>query len=852
VDNLNIRLQNTQTAQNRLQNELNQTNSDLEAQRNSMDDLGQSAEENQERFREFGERLSEMGKAAAVGIAAIAAAFLATGTAGVKMSDDLTKSLNGLQVGTGASDEAMAGMKETIIDIYNSNLGENFEDIGRVMTEVGKQTGATGEELKGLTKNALLVRDAFGFEVNESIRTVDMMMKQFGISGDEAFNLIAQGAQAGLDKNGNLLDSINEYSVHFEQLGFDSEEMFNMMANGAKSGVFDIDKLGDAMKEFGIRSKDGSKASAEGFQALGLDAGKMTESFAQGGDTAKEAFDKTVKALFEIESPLAREAAGVALFGTQWEDVGAKGIEALVNSQGEVDKTEDALQKINDVNYSSFGQGMEGIKRHLETGILIPLGDKALPTLQKFQTWIITNMPAIQNEISYAFDTIGTAITNAATTVKGIIDWFVKYKDIITPIVAAISLVIINAWAVTTAKAVASAAVHAAQTAIVVAKWLWMGVQSEIHALKVAGSWIVAGAGAVKTAVIHVAQTAVIVAKWLWMGVQSGIHALKVVASWVVTGAGAIAAGIVMVAQSALVVAKWVWMGAQSLIHAAKMAAAWVIAMGPVAWVTIAIVALAALIIANWEKIKEKTSEIFGNIATWLSDTWNSIKTDIATKVDNIKTDLFTRWDEIKTNISTKITDIKTELSNKWNEIKTDISTKIGEIKTSISTKWGEIKTTASTEWGKIKTAITQPIEDAKTAISNILEKIRGFFNNFTVPDVSVKVKWGGPGDAIPYPSFDVDWVHWNAEGGIFTRPTLLGGGQGVGEAGAEAVLPISRLDGIVASALVKANKEMGLTNGNGLALNIENFVNNRKQDIEELMAEMEFYRRRDGAARGW
>ena len=85
-----------------------------------------------------------------------------------------------------------------------------------------------------------------------------MMMKQFGVTSDEAFNLIAQGAQNGLDKNGNLLDSINEYSVHFKQLGFDAEDMFNMFSNGAKAGVFDVDKLGDAVKEFGIRCKDGS------------------------------------------------------------------------------------------------------------------------------------------------------------------------------------------------------------------------------------------------------------------------------------------------------------------------------------------------------------------------------------------------------------------------------------------------------------------------------------------------------------------------------------------------------------------------------------------------------------------
>ena len=118
------------------------------------------------------------------------------------------------------------------------------------------------------------------YKRQESTRAADMMMRQFSITSEEAFNLIAHGAQNGLDKNGNLLDSINEYSVHFEQLGFDAEEMFNMFSNGAETGVFDIDKLGDAVKEFGIRAKDGSNTTVEAFELLGLNANEMQAKFA--------------------------------------------------------------------------------------------------------------------------------------------------------------------------------------------------------------------------------------------------------------------------------------------------------------------------------------------------------------------------------------------------------------------------------------------------------------------------------------------------------------------------------------------------------------------------------------------
>lgn len=187
----------------------------------------------------------------------------------------------------------------------------------------------------------------------------NMLMDQFGISGDEAFNLIAQGAQNGLDKNGDLLDSINEYSVHFKSLGLDAEDMFNSLANGAESGTFSVDKLGDAVKEFGIRVKDGTANDA--FKQLGLDADATAAAFARGGDEASAAFAAVTDALFAMEDPLAQNALGVQMFGTMWEDLGAEGVKALTNLNGEISNTTDALGAINEVNVPSTLEATSGV-----------------------------------------------------------------------------------------------------------------------------------------------------------------------------------------------------------------------------------------------------------------------------------------------------------------------------------------------------------------------------------------------------------------------------------------------------------------------------------------------------------
>lgn len=329
----------------------------------------------------------------------------------VKRADELKESLNTLQTQTGATGEEMQGLGDSLKNIYADNYGESFDDIAVALAEVKTQTNLTGTELERTTENALALSDTFDFEIQESTRAADMMMKQFGVTSDEAFNLIAQGAQNGLDKNGNLLDSINEYSVHFKQLGFDAEDMFNMFSNGAKAGVFDVDKLGDAVKEFGIRCKDGSNTTIEAFESLGFNADELQQKFAQGGESAQDAFQEVVTALNNCDDEVIKNTAGVNLFGTMWEDMGADAVKALTDTNGEFDKTADNLNKIKEIKYDSLGNAFEGIKRQIETGLVLPIGEKLLPKLNEFANYINDNMPDIKSTVESVMDGICSAIS---------------------------------------------------------------------------------------------------------------------------------------------------------------------------------------------------------------------------------------------------------------------------------------------------------------------------------------------------------------------------------------------------------------------------------------------------------
>ena len=244
------------------------------------------------------------------------------------------------------------------------------------------------------------MRDTFGFDLNESMRAVNMLMKQFGLTSDQAFNLVVKGAQNGLDKNGDLLDTINEYSVHYKQQGYTADEFYNSLINGSASGTFSVDKLGDAMKEFGIRTKDTAKSTDEGFQILGLNADQMQKDFAAGGDTAQDATQKVLKSLFSMDDQVKQNQAGVDLFGTMWEDLGVEGVKALMDVSGKAATTTDAMKQLNDVKYADVGSSIASIGRALQVEFLQPLVDQVTPAVANFAKAFVEKIPAVKEMIS--------------------------------------------------------------------------------------------------------------------------------------------------------------------------------------------------------------------------------------------------------------------------------------------------------------------------------------------------------------------------------------------------------------------------------------------------------------------
>lgn len=352
----------------------------------------------------IGKGLGTVASAGAAVASAVGGAAVATGAFAVNSAVDMDKALNGLAASTGASTDEMEEYETVLKKVYANNYGENFQSIADTMAVVRQQmSGISDTDMQTLTEAAFAFEDISGYSPEESLRAANSLMNQFGVTAEEAYNLMVQGQQQGLDFSGELLDSINEYAPQFEKMGFSAEDMFNIFKSGAESGAFNLDKIGDAVKENAIRVIDLSESTTNAFTALGLDASQMASEFGAGGETAEKAFQKVMVGLQSIEDPVKRNQIGTALWGTMWEDLGETVILSSADMTDSFDQTADSMKKVQDVKYDDLGSMFEGLKRSVEM-LVLPLGEELIPLLSDL---IQDALPVIEDVLPDVIDLFG-------------------------------------------------------------------------------------------------------------------------------------------------------------------------------------------------------------------------------------------------------------------------------------------------------------------------------------------------------------------------------------------------------------------------------------------------------------
>lgn len=380
--------------------------------------LGEAEQQTQSRLSGMAEGLKgSLGLAfAGIGVA-LAGALVGAGVAAVDIAAQFRDAQGQMQAQLGVTADEAAELGDVAREVFGNNFGESVEDVGQSIIEVRQQMkGLADEELAGATESALALRDAFGFEVTESTNAANLLMEKFGLTSQQAFDFITKGQQAGLNTSGDFLETITEYGGLMGDNGFQAEEFFSIMQSGLGAGVLGTDKAADAFKEFGIRIQDGSTTTRDALASLGLD--EVFTGIADGSMTVADAFPRIQEALAGIEDPVAQAQLGVALFGTQWEDMGADAMLALSTTTTSMAEMEGSTASLN-AQYTSLGGVWEGVTR----GFLLalePLGVALLDLANVAMPYLLAGAEQLRAGIEIAIGFIGPFVAGVIAYLTGL------------------------------------------------------------------------------------------------------------------------------------------------------------------------------------------------------------------------------------------------------------------------------------------------------------------------------------------------------------------------------------------------------------------------------------------------
>ena len=168
-----------------------------------------------EGFKKLGSVAAGVAATIGAAVTAIAAAAVAAGVELVRLGDEFNQAVNQIGASTGATGTELEALGEVAQKVYAHNFGDNLEDVANGLSVVQRTTGLLDDELQKATESGFALRDTFGYDLQESARAASALMKNFGVTAEEAYNIIATGAQNGADQNGDLLDTLNEYSAQY-------------------------------------------------------------------------------------------------------------------------------------------------------------------------------------------------------------------------------------------------------------------------------------------------------------------------------------------------------------------------------------------------------------------------------------------------------------------------------------------------------------------------------------------------------------------------------------------------------------------------------------------------------------
>ena len=731
---------------------------DGEAIRNLIEELKQAGDAAQDTAEDVGQ-IAENTKGAALmqtadQLSAVGDKIQDIGTKAIDAYSETENAVTKVNAYFGETGQAAEESANVIKSVYSDGVGESMDSVADAVLMVKKNLGDLSEtDLTNLTQQAITLDELYGIDMNETLRGVNSLMQQYGLTAQEAMDYIVVGTQNGLDKTNELGDNLSEYAGKFSQAGYSASEYFQLLDNGLKNGAYNLDKVNDAINEVTTRLVDGTIGESIG--SFSTKTQELFTSWQNGGATQKQVIDSIVADIGNCTNQ--QEALNLAAlaFGTMAEDGNLKFITSLTSVGSTYDSVKGSAQGMFDATTTPMQQ-MESNTRKLQQA-LVPLGEK----LAELANAILPPLVSVITTIGGWFERLPGPVQNFVIILGALLAAFTA----LTPVIAAIS--------------VAMGALNVSMLPIIA---------------------VIAAVAAAIAGIIAIIQNWGAITQWfgeLWNTICTGIGAmvdsLKAWFSNLWTHLQSVWEGICNVVQTAVMLLGSIIQGAIDIITL-PFQMIWENCKGIVSsvWEDIKSVVSSAI-----HAVSSTISSVMGAIKNVISTVWNAISSKVSSVLNAIKTTVSTIFNAVKSVASSVWNGIKSVISSVVDGIKSKVSSVFNGVKSTVTSIFNGIKSTATSVWNGIKDAIIKPVEAAKNAVKGIIDKITGFFSGMKLelpkiklPHFKISGKLSLSPPSVPHLSID-----WYKEGGILTKPTVFGmNGSSLmagGEAGKEAVLPL-------------------------------------------------------------
>lgn len=393
----------------------------------SIDGYGKKVKESTEATIKWGEALKAgvMEKVADAGVAALES--LGDATVGAAM--ELEKAGNQIEASTEVSGKALEQYKDVLESVYANNYGDNLEDVSLTISKITQSMGELDNaDLQNVTESAIALQDTFDMDLEETLRGAKNLMYQFGLSADEAFDLLGSGAKAGLNYTDELGDNVSEYAGNFAQAGYSASEYFQLLKNGTENGSYNLDKVNDAINE--ITNKLADKSIEGSLNIYSTETQSLFRAWQTGGATQKQVIDSIVADINNCTNQQDALTMAATAFGTMGEDSNLKFVQSLTGMGDSFDDVHGKMNEIKNIKYDDLNSQITEITRSIEVKLgkalqkMLPIAKGGLELIEKHLNLVISGVAGLGTAIllnkMFKADFFVGAIKGLAGLVKGL------------------------------------------------------------------------------------------------------------------------------------------------------------------------------------------------------------------------------------------------------------------------------------------------------------------------------------------------------------------------------------------------------------------------------------------------